>query len=191
MLRASLEAHQPGFLAAGDLPPVGGSVSPWNAAPVELPQEDFVGASCENVNFATVPAESRNMRVYLHPDSGNAYFGVNQIVLGLKDAKSAKSLVEKLKSNLEDCKKRRLTATVSDAKKVTGLGAKGVEVSGYTFVVEQKGTQGSDEFRVGVVQAGTKVAYTFANPKGDFDFTDSQWNTISVRAGERVTQVNN
>ncbi len=55
--------------------------------------------------------------------------------------------------------------------------------------MEQKGTEGSDKFRVGIVQVGTKVAYTFANPKGDFDFTDSQWNTISVRAGERVTQV--
>ena len=58
-----------------------------NAAPVELPQEDFVGASCENVNWTTVAAESREMRVYLHPDSGTAYFGVNQIVLKLENAK--------------------------------------------------------------------------------------------------------
>ncbi|HLL63025.1 MAG TPA: hypothetical protein VK401_08245, partial [Propionibacteriaceae bacterium] len=60
----------------------------------------------------------------------------------------------------------------------------------YTVGVEQKGTDGSDEFRVGIVQAGTEVAYTFANPKGDFNFTENQWNTIAVRAGERVTQVN-
>ena len=186
-----LGGDQPGFLAAGDLPPVASSVSPWNAAPVEPPKDDFVGASCENVNWATVPAQSRETRVYLHPDSGTAYFGVNQIVLNLKDAKAAKALVEKIKTNIEDCKDRRLTATVSDPDKVTGLGAQDIEVTGYTFVVEQKGTQGSDEFRVGIVQAGTKVAYTFANPKGDFDFTDNQWNTIAVRAGERVTQVNN
>jgi hypothetical protein len=166
------------------------SVTPWNAAPVELPQEDFVGASCENVNWTTVAAEKRDMRVYLHPDSGTAYFGVNQIVLQLKDEKAANALVEKIKSNLGDCKKRRLTATVSDPKKVTGVGARNAEVTGYTAVVEQKGTNGSDKFRVGIVHAGTKVAYTFANPKGDFDFTDNQWNTIAVRAGERVTQVN-
>ena len=185
-----LGGDSPGFLAAGDLPPVAGSVSPWNAAPVELPQEDFVGASCENVNWTTLRAESKEMRVYLHPDSGNAYFGVNQIVLKLENAKSAKALVEKIKTNLEECKERRLTATVSDAKKVTSLGAQNTEVAGYTVVVEQKGTDGSDEFRVGIVQAGTEVAYTFANPKGDFNFTENQWNTIAVRAGERVTQVN-
>ena len=71
------------------------------------------------------------------------------------------------------------------------VGARDSEVNGYTAIVEQKGTNGSDKFRVGIVHVGTKVAYTFANPKGGFDFTDSQWNTISVRAGERVTQVNN
>jgi hypothetical protein len=183
-----LGGDQPGFLAAGDLPPVAASVSPWNAAPIELPHEDFVGSSCENVDWSTVAAEARSSRVYLHPDSGTAYFGVNQIILTQKDEKSAKALVEKIKTNLEECKKRRLTATVSDPKKVAGIGTKGIAISGYTATVEQKGTQGSDEFRVGIVQAGTKVAYSFANPKGDFDFTDSQWNTISVRAGERVTQ---
>jgi hypothetical protein len=165
-------------------------VAPWNAAPVELPQEDFVGASCENVNWATVPAETREMRVYLHPDSGTAYFGVNQIVLSLKDDKAANALVEKIKTSIGDCKERRLTATVSDPKKVSGVGARDAKIAGYTFLVEQKGTDGSDEFRVGIVQAGTKVAYTFANPQGNFDFTDDQWNTIAVRAGERVTQVN-
>ena len=186
-----LGGDQPGFLATGDLAPVAKSVSPWNAAPVELPQEDFVGASCENVDWTTVAAESRDARVYLHPDSGTAYFGVNQIVLNLEDAKSAKALVEKIKTNLEDCKERQLTATVSKPRKVASVGARDSEVSGYTAIVEQKGTNGSDKFRVGIVHVGTKVAYTFANPKGDFDFTDSQWNTISVRAGERVTQVNN
>ena len=185
-----LGGDQPGFRAPGDLPPVAGSVAPWNAAPVELPQEDFVGASCENVNWATVPAETREMRVYLHPDSGTAYFGVNQIVLSLKDDKAANALVEKIKTSIADCKERRLTATVSDPKKVSGVGARDAKITGYTFLVEQKGTDGSDEFRVGLVQAGTKVAYTFANPQGNFDFTDDQWNTIAVRAGERVTQVN-
>ena len=44
------------------------------------------------------------------------------------------------------------------------------------------------EVATGDTQAGNRVAYTFANPKGDFDFTDAQWDTIAVRAGERATQ---
>ena len=184
-----LGGDQPGYLAAGDLPPVGGSLTPWNAAPIELPDENFPGASCETVNWATVPAEERSMRIYLQPDSGKNYFGVNQIRVTTKDAKAATALVNKIKKDLETCKERRLTATVKDPEKVTGIGARSTEVTGYTAVVEQKRSGGSDKFRVGVVAAGNKVAYSFANPKGDFDFTDAQWDTIAVRAGERVTQV--
>ena len=184
-----LGGDQPGFLAAGDLPPVAGSVSPWNAAPVELPQEDFVGSSCENVDWSTVAAEVAQLPGL--PASRQR----DELLRGQPDRphpqgrEGGEELVEKIKTNLEKCKERRLTATVSDPKKVGGIGAKGTAIAGYTATVEQKGTQGSDEFRVGIVQAGTKVAYSFANPKGDFDFTDAQWNTISVRAGERVTQV--
>ena len=184
-----LGGDEPGYLATGDLPPAGGSLTPWNAAPIELPKEDFPGASCETVNWATVPAEARSTRVYLQPDSGKNYFGVNEIRITAKDAKAAIALVDKIKKDLETCKERRLTATVEDPKKVSSIGARGTEVAGYTAVVEQKTSQGSDKFRVGIVAAGSKVAYTFANPKGDFDFTDKQWDTIAVRAGERVTQV--
>ena len=184
-----LGGDQPGWLAAGDLPPVGGSLTPWNAAPVELPDEDFPGASCETVNWATVPAVDRSMRIYLQPDSGKNYFGVNQIVVKTKDAKAATALVDKIKKDLQTCKERRLTATVADPEKVNGIGARSTEVTGYTAVVEQKRSGGSDKFRVGIVAAGNKVAYSFANPKGDFDFTDAQWDTIAVRAGQRATQV--
>jgi hypothetical protein len=184
-----LGGDEPGFLAAGDLPPAGGSLTPWNAAPVELPSEDFPGSSCETVNWTTVPAEHRDTRVYLHPDSGRNYFGVNEIRVTTKDAKAATALVDKIKKDLETCKERRLTATVKDPVKISGIGARSTKIVGYTAVVEQKRSGGSDKFRVGIVAAGRKVAYTFANPKGDFDFTDKQWDTIAVRAGERFTQV--
>jgi hypothetical protein len=70
-----LGGDEPGFLATGDLPPVGGATSPWTAAPIELPEEDFAGSGCETVNWATVPAEVRSARVYLLTDSGKSYFG--------------------------------------------------------------------------------------------------------------------
>jgi hypothetical protein len=184
-----LGGDEPGYLAAGDLPPTGGSLTPWNAAPIELPSEDFTGASCETVNWATVPAVNRSTRVYLQPDSGKSYFGVNEILVTTKSPKEATALVDKIKKDLETCKERRLTATVEDPERVRGVGARNTEVDGYTAVVEQKRSQGSDKFRVGIVAAGSKVVYTFANPDGNFDFTDKQWDTIAVRAGERVTQV--
>ena len=180
-----LGGDEPGYLAAGDLPPTGGSLTPWNAAPIELPSEDFTGASCETVNWATVaPAVSRSTRVYLQPDSGKSYFGVNEILADRKSAKeAATALVDKIKKDLETCKERRLTATVKDPVRVRGVGARNTEVDGYTAVVEQRRTQGSDKFRVGVVSAGTKVVFTFLNPIKGYDFTDDQWQTVAVRLG--------
>ena len=181
---------EPGFLAFGDLPPAEPKVAPWAATPIELPNDDFKGSQCENVNWATVSAKSKNSRVYLLQESGNNFFGVNEIVLTTKDAKAARKLVNRFKSDLTGCKKRKLTASVSKPRKITSMGAQNTKIAGWTAVVSQKSTQGTARYRVGIVAAGPKFVYTFLNPKGDYDFTGRQWNTVAARAGERATQVN-
>ena len=135
-------------------------------------------------------ANSKNSRVYLFPESGKNFFGMNEIVLTTKDAKAANKLVDKIKSDLTRCKNRRLTASVSKPNRVTSVGAQKTKIAGWTSVVKQKSTDGTAEYRVGVVAAGPKVIYTFLNPRGDYDFSGRQWDTVAVRAGERATQVN-
>ena len=93
---------EPGFLAIGDLPPARAKIAPWVAIPIELPKEEFKGSGCENVNWATVSAESKSSRVYMIPDSGKNFFGLNEIVLTTKDAKAAAKQVDKIKSNLTE-----------------------------------------------------------------------------------------
>jgi hypothetical protein len=181
---------EPGFLTVGDLPPAGPKVELWVATEVELPKAEFLGSQCEGVNWVTEKAKARTSRIYLLPESGKNFFGLNEIVLTMKDAKAAGKLVDRIKSSLSGCKSRKLTASVSKPKKVTSIGAEKTKVKGWTTVVSQKSTQGTAEYRVGIVSAGSKVAYTFLNPRGDYDFTNRQWNTVAVRAGERATQVN-
>jgi hypothetical protein len=181
---------EPGFLATGDLPPPGTKIAPWVATPLELPKDDFKGSQCENVNWKTISAKSKSSRVYLVQESGANFFGLNEIVLTMKDDKAADKQVDKIKSNLGGCKKRVLTASVKKPKKVTGTGAQNTKVVGWTAVVSQRSTQGTATYRVGIVSAGPKVIYTFLNPRGDYDFTGRQWDTVALRAGERTTQVN-
>jgi hypothetical protein len=180
----------PGFLAIGDLPPAGAKAAPWTATEIELPKEEFKGSQCEkSVNWATVSAKSKSSRVYLIPDSGTKFFGLNEIVLTTKDARAAAGMVDKLRSDLTKCEKTVLTATVSKPNKVTSIGAKNTKITGWTATVWHKSTLGKTKFRVGIVSAGPKVIYTFLNPQGDYDFTGAQWDTVAVRAGERATQV--
>jgi hypothetical protein len=180
---------EPGFLATGDLPPPRAKIAAWVPTEIELPKADFTGSQCENVTWTTVPAKSRSSRIYLFPESGKNFFGMNEIVLTTKDAKAASKLVDKIKSDLARCKNRTLTASVSKPDKVTSTGADKTKIAGWTMVVSQKSTDGTAKYRVGIVAAGPKVIYTFLNPNNDYDMTSRQWDTVAVRAGERATQV--
>nr|WP_294694164.1 hypothetical protein [uncultured Friedmanniella sp.] len=178
----------PGFLTAGDLPPVGKADEAWVATPAELPSEEFLGSQCETVTWARLDAESASSRVYLVPSSTK--FGLNDIVLTMKSEKAADALVAKIRSDLRSCEKRKLTATVLEPKKVQGVGAKAAPVTGWTSTVAQKSTQGTQLYRVGIVSSGTKVAYTFLNPlAGGYDLSRAEWDKVAVRAGQRMTQV--
>jgi hypothetical protein len=56
--------------------------------------------------------------------------------------------------------------------------------------VTQKSDDETAEYRVGIVTAGAKVAFVFVNPQDDLDLTEDQFDIVTVRAGQRATQVN-
>ncbi len=178
----------PGFLAAGDLPPAGETDESWVATPAEPPSEEFLGSQCETVNWARLDAETASSRVYLVPSSTT--FGLNEVVLTMKSEEAAEDLVAKVKSDLDSCEKRKLTASVSPPAEVKGVGASAAAVTGWTSEISQKSTQGTQRYRVGIVSSGTKVAYTFLNPlDAEYDLPDDEWDRVAVRAGQRMTQV--
>lgn len=178
----------PGFLAAGDLPPVGKADESWVATPVDQSSKDFLGSQCETLDWTRTGATVAASRVYLVPSSTT--FGLNDIVLTMGNEKAASALVAKIRADLQSCSKRQLTASVSKPLPVKGPGASGSEVVGWTATVEQKTTAGTQRFRVGIVSSGSKVAYTFLNPLPDgYDLTPGEWDMVAVRAGQRMTQV--
>jgi hypothetical protein len=180
---------EPGFLAAGDLPPVKNVSSLWVGNDPDVPSADFLGAQCEKVNWAKEEANERTARTYLLQDGSDPGFGLDEIILTMKDSKTATSFVKDLKSTVVDCPKIKLTATVQKPSAVEGVGAGKTHVSGWTATVSQKSTSRTNKYRIGAVAVGAKVVYTFLSPKGKYDLTDSQWDGVAVRAGERASQV--
>lgn len=177
----------PGFLATGDLPPAGDADESWVATPAEEPTDTFLGSQCETVTWSRTGATSASTRVYLVASS--AKFGLNDIVLTMKSEQAATDFAKKIRDDLKSCSKRQLTATVTDPAEVTGVGASGAKVSGWTSTVSQKSTKGTQQYRVGIVSSGAKVAYTFLNSlDGGYDLTRSEWDAVAVRAGQRMTQ---
>lgn len=178
---------EPGFLTTGDLPPATKSPAPWVATPVEPPAADFSGSQCETVNWSTLAAASKSSRIYLLQDTPG-FFGLNDIVLTTKDEAAATKLVGKIRDDWKSCKKRKLTATVAEPVKVTGVATGGARVTGWTTLVEQKTGDSTTRFRVGIAASGSTVAFTFLNPENGKDLTADQWNGVAVRAVQRATQ---
>jgi hypothetical protein len=152
------------------------------------PDADFSGSGCETVSWAKTPADRRVARTYLLQDQ-SLTFGLDAIVLTEPNAANAASVVAQVKGDLDSCASRKLTATVSAPRQVRGTGAGGAAIAGWTATVSQRTTEGTARYRVGIVSAGTKVVYTFLNPQPKLDLTDAQWSLVTVRAGERATQV--
>lgn len=178
---------EPGFLATGDLPPVGSTTAPWVGTPTEPPSEDFTGSQCETVSWATTAATTKSSRVYLLQDVPGI-FGLNEVTLTVKDAQTASRLVDKIRSDWTSCKERKLTATVGSPKKVSGTAEGGAAVAGWTTEVEQKAGSTTTRFRVGIASSGDKVAFVFLNPQRDLDVSDGAWDVVAVRAVQRLTQ---
>jgi hypothetical protein len=181
---------EPGFLAAGDLPPVGSTPSLWVGDAPDVPREGFGGSQCENVNWATIPASARTARTYLLDEGSDPAFGLDEIILTMKNDKAASKFVADLRATVDKCPKRKLTASVPSPKSVSGPGAGGTKVAGWAVTVSQKVGNGSLKYRLGAVAAGPKVVYTFLSPKGKLDLSDEEWRMVAVRAGQRATQVN-
>ena len=185
-----LGGDQPGFLASGDLPPIGPDLARWAGTTPGEPDPDLLrGSGCETVDWSEVEAESRSHRTYLLSDSSSR-FGLDEVVITAESDKAATKLAEKVRDDWKDCSKRQLTATVGSLTDVSGPGAKSVDVTGWTTEVSQKADAATTKYRVGIVAAGPKVAFLFLNPQADTDVTDDQFDVITLRAGQRASQVN-
>lgn len=179
--------NEPGFLTAGDLPPVGEQPTLWVGDQPKQPDDGFVGSQCETVDWAAVPARKRAWRTYVQAE-GTPTFGLDEILLTLADAKAADKLVARVRKDLRSCESRKLTASVADLTPVRGRDADEVAVSGWATTVTQKTSQKPVRFRVGMVSAGRRVAFVFLNPSQGLDFTASEFVTVTSRAGERSSQ---
>lgn len=185
-----LGGDQPGFLASGDLPPEGEDLARWAGTTPSEPDQDLLrGSGCETVNWSKVEAESASHRTYLLSDGSNR-FGLDEVVVTAANEAAATKLAEKVRDDWKNCGGRQLTASVSTIAEVEGPGAQSVDVRGWTTQVTQKADNKTTAYRVGIVTAGPKVAFLFLNPQPDLDLTPEQFDTVTVRAGQRATQIN-
>jgi hypothetical protein len=179
-----------GWLVPADLPRITPGAGRWGATDPKTTL-DVVGSLCEAINLKTVAGtQSVGQRTLLLADDSNAPqgFGVDQVVYTFADAKGVSTLATKLDKNLTGCADRAPTASVKEGPTVKGTGANGAKISGSTYQVTQKTGTNTVVFRVAVLSINNRLVYLLANPSTSFDFSNSDWAKVAVRAGERASQ---
>ncbi|GAB3624418.1 hypothetical protein GCM10027418_25020 [Mariniluteicoccus endophyticus] len=186
---------QPGFLAAGDIPRVTVGQGTWhgNAVASRIDVQD--GSGCESIDFnTTAGATTRQQRTYLLKNDPKAptAFGIDEVVLAMNAGNDANALADRVMQSIESCEQRTLVAKLADnagRRAIETPGAGGMPIKGRWYTVNVKvDANRTSKYRVAVLSVGQKVIYLRSNPSDTFDFTDDQWISISLRAGERATQ---
>jgi hypothetical protein len=179
-----------GWLVPADLPRITAGAGRWGATEPKTTL-DVVGSLCEAINLKTVSGtQSVGQRTLLMADDSNAPqgFGVDQVVYTFGDTAGVATLAKKLDKNLTGCPGHVPTASVKEGPAVKGTGANEAKITGSTYQVTQKTGTNTVVFRVAVVSVGNRLVYLLANPSTGFDFSDSDWAKIAVRAGQRASQ---
>ncbi|HSK33585.1 MAG TPA: hypothetical protein VK903_08885 [Propionicimonas sp.] len=179
-----------GWLVPADLPRITPGAGRWGATEPKTAL-DVVGSLCEAINLKSVAGtQSVGQRTLLLADDSSAPqgFGVDQVVYTFTDPADVTSLAKKLDKNLTGCPDRAPTASVTEGPAVKGTGSGAAKISGSTYLVTQKTGTNTVVFRVAVLSVDTRLVYLLANPSTSFDFSDSDWTKVAVRAGQRASQ---
>lgn len=179
-----------GWLVEGDVPRITPGEGRWGTTEPKTTL-DVIGSQCEAMSLESVPGTtSAAQRTLLLADDNAAPngFGIDMVTYTFGSAKDAASLGKKLSGNIAKCPDRAPTATVKDGPTANGTGMNELKFTGDTYEITQDAGAKTLIYRVAVLTVGDKVVYLLANPTADFDFSDSQWKAIAVRAGQRVTQ---
>ncbi len=179
-----------GWLVEGDVPRVTPGEGRWGTTDPKTTL-DVIGSQCEAMDLQSVAGTtSAGQRTLLLADDTAAPngFGIDMVTYTFASAKDAAKLGKKLSTNIAGCPDRAPTAKVKDGPAANGTGEADLKFTGDTYEVTQDTGSKTLIYRIAVLTVDTKVVYLLANPTADFDFTDSQWKAVAVRAGQRVTQ---
>ena len=178
-----------GWLEPADLPRVTEGVGRWASTNGTL--NDKFGSQCENVDLSKASGPtSRGIKTYLLSDDPDApdVFGVDMVTFDFGDENAANTFGNTLRSNIAKCTARTRTATVAAAKNLDGTGADNAKITGTWHSVTQATSSGKTTYRVAVMNVGKRVVYLLDTPSGGFDFDDTQWSGLAVRAAQRASQ---
>lgn len=187
----------PGLPVVADIPRLPNQTGRWSATePVRNPSEIRDGSQCTRIGGVTVEPSTTLTRTYLVQDDEKIpqIYGWDVVVFTVADANAATAFVGEVDRSVTGCKDRQRTASITKTADITGTGARATAINGKTWTIRQQtGPNAATDyldFRVAISAVGNKVVYQFLPLEQRIDFTDAQWQSLTVRAAQRATQIN-
>ena len=160
-----LGGDEPGFLAAGDLPPVG-PVSTRGTPPRSSCRRRTSSARAARTSTGRrCRPKSRSSRVYLHPGQRDELLRGQPDRAHPQGREGGQGAGREDQDQPEECKERKLTATVSEPEKVARRRRQRHRGHRLHRHRGAEGRPGTDKFRVGIVQTGTRSLH-LRQPQG-------------------------
>lgn len=175
----------PEFLLTVDLPPVKDVDHVWAGSPVNS-DENPAATPCEHSEFAD-PAESVSSQIFVIPNAKKLpkKFGLAQTVGRFPSAKEAQKFVKKLDKRVKSCKKDNLAADVAKPKKHERGDIDTTEWRMTFEVSKNKETH----YRMALVRRGADVTQVTYTSTPEYDLTDGSFAALAVRAGQRLSHL--
>ena len=175
----------PSFLGIVDLPPVADINKVWVGAPFSA-QTNPAATQCDNATFTSDNVKKASARVYVLLDAVEVpeEFGVAETVARFSSTAKAKAFVSKVTDRIDNCSDETLSAKVDQRRKVTGAPS----ASGVVWRVGFEVAGGKRvHYRTAIVRRGADVAQLTFTPAGEYDITQTVFESIAQRAATRLT----
>ena len=183
----------PVMLATLDLPAIpgvpAGAAGSWAGTDPVAATLNVAATTCDKTDFTQAGAKNPVTRSYLVPEANlPKRFGLSETMGGFSSPQAASGVVRKIVAKMKACPDKDLGSTVSHAV-VRLQGADGTSYALWRLENQVNQQQELVPFWMGVVQVGRYVAQVNLTPVGKYDVDQKTFESLVVRAGERLREV--
>jgi DNA-directed RNA polymerase specialized sigma24 family protein len=177
-----------GMLAIADLPAVADVNQPWAGTDPASATVNLAATTCDEADFAKSGAQKPVTRTYVIPDAGLPdRFGLSETLGRFSSAKAATAFVQRIAARMKSCPDRELASKVTHA--VVQLKSPGGPYALWRLENQVNKQEDVVPFWMGVVQVGPYVAQVNLTPVGKYDVDAKTFETLVVRARDRLHEV--
>jgi DNA-directed RNA polymerase specialized sigma24 family protein len=179
-----------GMLAIADLPVIAGVMEAWAGTDPVAATVNLAATTCDRADFASSDARNPVTRTYVIPEAHlPKRFGLSETLGEFSSARAASGFLGRIVARMKACPDKELGSTVSHATVRVN------QPPGTSYAMWRLENQVSrDEklvpFWMGVVQVGRYVAQVNLTPVEKYDVDESTFESLVVRARDRLNEVN-